>query len=473
MKYRPSKRAIWLIVPVVPLLVMGVGMFYAGQPDTAAIATRGAKAPPEKKFSLGNPQSWGVSAEWFEDGMDALMGWEYNPWKDQWKRDRNFGKRMAQLAESGRPEDKAELERLKKLGREWYERILARYPDLMMPPDKDIPREENGFAQWTELVKRIRDGKGEIFDSEMPQLLKDSLRKNTEPDMVAVKAWLDANRTRIDEIRAIGLLPAQSAIGMTDEDRLQGWDAWARYAADALLLDARVAMADGDQARALETLRALNGLADHFSDNGSTTLIGIMMSYSIRSQMQDYVLHSLLPSAAPGTVDLAAWQAALNPELRSPSEMAATLRTEWNIGTPVGLLPVLADSADPNTPRDGDYLAETHTRHIQSLMRQAEGVSLQEYAASPKVETSVGHLSRRSRDLALLNQWDPRDIFIRSQERTGLAQAAFAIMNGQPVPLDPVYGQPYKWDPVKRELALPDVPNRPKYKLKPVKVPKM
>jgi hypothetical protein len=142
MKYRPSKRVVWLIVPVVPLLVMGVGMFYAGQPDTEVIATRGAKPPPEKKFSLVNPRSWGVSSEWFGDGMDALMEWEYNPWKDQWRRSRNVGERMSELEMYGRPEDKAELERLRKLGREWYERILARYPDLATQPDKEIPREE-------------------------------------------------------------------------------------------------------------------------------------------------------------------------------------------------------------------------------------------------------------------------------------------------------------------------------------------
>lgn len=82
------------------------------------------------------------------------------------------------------------------------------------------------------------------------------------------------------------------------------------------------------------------------------------------------------------------------------------------------------------------------------------------------------HLSRRSRDQQLINHGDPRAIFLRHQEATGLTQAAFVIMNGQPLPLDPVYGQPYKWDPVKRELSLPDVPKRLEYKIKPVKVPK-
>ena len=472
MKHRPSKRIIWLVIPVLPLVVMGVGLWFAEQPDAEAIATRGAKAPPEKKFSLANPQSWRITSEWLGDGMDALMDWEYNPWKEQWKRDHDLGSRMAKLAASGRPEDKAELERLKKLGREWYERILARYPDLARPQPKEIPREENGYLQWQELVTQIRENQGKLFD-EIPQELMDHLRENTEPDMAAMKAWLDANRARIDEIRAIALLPGHSAAGISDEDRLHGTDIWARYAADALLLDARVAMADGDTARALESIRAVNGLADHLSDNGAPTLIGMLVGATLRSQAQNYVMRSLLSSSSPGSVDLATWQATLNPRLHDPSEMAGILRTEWNIGMPLGILPNLSDTADPATPRDADYLAETCARHMQDLIRQAEGVSLRDYAAAPDVYTPVDHLSRRSRDVGLINLWDPRSFFLKQQEATGLTQAAFAIMNGQPVPTDPVYGQPYKWDPAKRELALPDVPNRPNYKIKPIKVPKM
>ncbi|RYD23003.1 MAG: hypothetical protein EOP88_05920 [Verrucomicrobiaceae bacterium] len=474
MKYRPSKRVVWLALPLVPVVLMSGLLWWAGQPDSEAIATRGAHAPAEKKFSLANPGSWGVSAEWFGDGMDALMEWEYNPWKEKWKRDRSFGRRMGDLSISGRPEDKAEVERLMKLGREWYERILARYPDLAMPPAKEIPREKNGFLQWQEFMDRARkSGKVGIFDTEMPMEFANHLRTHNEPDMAQLKAWLDANRASIDEIRAIALLPDRSAAGMTEEALLQATNTWARNAADALLLDARAAMADGDVARALESIRAVNGLADHVSENGHPTLISTLMAYSMRTRAQNYAVQALLPSVSSGTVDLSAWQAALNPTLRNPSEMAETLRGEWNMGMPRHLLPVLADTADPGTPRDGDYLAETYTRHMEALVRQADGVSLRDYAASSKVETSVEHLSRRSRELGLVNQWDLRNIFVRNQESTGLTLAAFAILNGQSVPVDPVYGLPYKWDPVKRELALPDLPNGRNYKTKPVKVPKM
>ncbi|RYD26170.1 MAG: hypothetical protein EOP87_23200 [Verrucomicrobiaceae bacterium] len=211
----------------------------------------------------------------------------------------------------------------------------------------------------------------------------------------------------------------------------------------------------------------MNGLADHLSGTGA-----ISLASSIRSDMQNYVLRELLPSA--GSSNLAAWQTAVDPRLNEPSEMADAMRINWNLWVPRQLLPVLADSADPGTPRDGEHLAEAYTRHAQAQIRQAEGVSLRDYAAAGKVETTVTQLSRRSRELDLVNGWyEPRVFFLRHQKTTGLTLAAFAIMNGKPLPLDPVYGLPYKWDPAKHELALPDTPDRPKYKLKPIEVPKM
>ncbi|RYD39452.1 MAG: hypothetical protein EOP85_15910, partial [Verrucomicrobiaceae bacterium] len=216
MKYRPSKRVVWLVVPVLPLVVMGVGLWFAGKTDSEAIANRGAEAPPVKRFSLVDPRSWSVSMDWFDDGMDAVMEWDYNPWKGKWKRDNRFGQRIDQLAKSGRPEDKAELERLRKLGREWYERILARYPDLAVKPDRDIPREQNGFFQWQSYLKRLSEGnEGGIFESSYSKEMVDHLRRGAEPDLAAIKAWLDANRERIDEIRGIGLISDRSTAGMT------------------------------------------------------------------------------------------------------------------------------------------------------------------------------------------------------------------------------------------------------------------
>lgn len=482
MKYRPSKRVLWLSIPLIPAVLMCGGLWLAGQPDAEALATRGAKPPPKKHFSLLSADLWsrsGDAGEWLGDGFDALVAWEYNPWRNEWKRDRpGFGGRLRRLEESNRPEDKAELERLRKLGREWYERIVARYPELAIGEDRKIPREQNGFLQWHELLARVRKEQGDsLFSTALPADLMNHLRKQTEPDVAAMKAWVEANRARIDEIRAIGLLPDHSVAGVTEEQRMTGAIIRTREAVSALLLDARAAAADGDSARAIESIRAANGLANHLSDIGSPSLLDMLLGANLRLQMQNYVLTNLLPAMSGGQVDLAAWESALNPTLRTPSDLAKTQRAEWALWMSQGILPTLSDSADPATPRDGDYLAEAYTVYVENLARQTEGASLKDFADLPTPTLSMDQLSRRSRELAeemaLARGREVRAIFLRYQESTGLTQAAFAIMSGQAVPTDPIYGLPYKWDPVKRELSLPDVPHERKYKLKPVKVPKL
>ena len=53
-----------------------------------------------------------------------------------------------------------------------------------------------------------------------------------------------------------------------------------------------------------------------------------------------------------------------------------------------------------------------------------------------------------------------------------MTQAAFAIMKGQPIPKDPVYGQDYRWDPVTRLLSAPDTEAFNSLNIKPITVPK-
>ncbi|RYD47462.1 MAG: hypothetical protein EOP85_05410, partial [Verrucomicrobiaceae bacterium] len=211
---RPSKRVTWLVIPIVPVVLMGGLIWLTGQPDGVDLSTRGSKPPPERQFSLANPGSWSGATragEWLEDGMDSLMEWEYNPWRRHGSRyPDSLGGRLRELEDSDRPEDKAEVERLKKMGREWFERMRERFPELALTGDKEIPREDNGLLQWTELVKRLREGKKDsLFDKPMSSGMEDGFRKRTPQNPESVKEWVAANRERIDEIRAIGLLPGQ------------------------------------------------------------------------------------------------------------------------------------------------------------------------------------------------------------------------------------------------------------------------
>jgi hypothetical protein len=52
-----------------------------------------------------------------------------------------------------------------------------------------------------------------------------------------------------------------------------------------------------------------------------------------------------------------------------------------------------------------------------------------------------------------------------------MANAAFAIMGGEPVPRDPVFGLPYGWDPATRTLSPPDSPEFKEMDIEPIVVP--
>ena len=54
-----------------------------------------------------------------------------------------------------------------------------------------------------------------------------------------------------------------------------------------------------------------------------------------------------------------------------------------------------------------------------------------------------------------------------------MTQAAFAILQGQPVPNDPIHGKPYSWNPETRELSLPAGDGFRKMNIKPLKLPKL
>ena len=59
----------------------------------------------------------------------------------------------------------------------------------------------------------------------------------------------------------------------------------------------------------------------------------------------------------------------------------------------------------------------------------------------------------------------------RSAHVSAMNQAAFAIMKGEPIPNDPVFGLPYQWDPNTRTLSPPSSPEFKEISIDPIKVP--
>lgn len=475
MRYRPSKRVVWLVIPLIPVVVMCAGVWLAGQPDSEATANRGAK-PPKNRRLTASPATWGnvfsSTGGLIDDGMDALS--QFNPWREN-----NPAARFYELRLSKDPADQAEYERLKKLGHEWYERILARYPELAMEPGMEVPPERNGLLKLTELFKRLgNETTGAMAFVPYPQDLKSPFNKDHPWDEKAASDCVEANRALIDEIKEIGLMKESSMAGMSAVNWEHGLIGNSNKSAELLLLDARLEAGRGDIAGALESIRAATGLANHLGGGGDSPMMNSIFAASINGKVSSFVFSSILPNLPAGQVDAAAWQAAMNPTVQQPSDFARTLRAEWNSGLANHLLPAFSDETDPSVPRDADQLVEDYTRHILKGVRQAESLSMSDLENTRSPVTSANHLSRRGRSYAEMmgmteDSFDMRGLWERNQAGAGFRQAVFAVMEGKPVPNDPVSGKPYQWDPVTRKLSMPDIPRYQKTNIRPVTVPKI
>jgi hypothetical protein len=119
-----------------------------------------------------------------------------------------------------------------------------------------------------------------------------------------------------------------------------------------------------------------------------------------------------------------------------------------------------------------DYTAGSFLNMVQDH----EGRPVSDLPNIPIVEfPDSSYLSRQSRRLT----WDFgigcrawRNGWARAQSSSALTQAAFAIMAGQPVPCDPIFGQPYLWDPTTRILSPPNSETFKSLNIKPITVPR-
>ncbi|RYD23002.1 MAG: hypothetical protein EOP88_05915 [Verrucomicrobiaceae bacterium] len=472
MGYRPSKRVLWLVLPLVTVAVVLGLLWHSGVKDAEALVNRGAREAVERKFSPLDPGSWteaGGTGRWFGEGVESVMTWKHNPWR----RERvHLGQRLLQLRDSTDPADQAEYQRLRKLGREWQERLLERYPELALPEDKVVPEEKNAFLKLMALFKDIDDAKVGFSP-----LLPDEL-KGPGPlsDTRAAQDIVAKNREVIDQLREIGLMTEHSSNGY-DPVRQRSNPYNLLWGGDLLLLEARLAAAQGDTARALESIRAARGLTDHLTGVSAAGTLEGGLAGVLQGQIRMHLMESILPSLPADGIDLAEWEAAGGAGVTRPPDPAGMQRADWNTMMSE-LLPALVNTSDVSVPADADLLVEIYTRNMRERASMQGSGAPGDMANQPRPDPAVDHLSWRSRDLADAiglkeNIGDQRDSWLAQQASTGMTQAAFAILHGKPVPNDPVSGLPYRWDPATRQLSMPDTPRYRSFDIRPVKVPKI
>jgi hypothetical protein len=402
------------------------------------------------------------------------MSWDKNPLQ---RPTRTFGSHYLALKASKDPGDQMKVQMIEQHADSLHQQLLKRYPELAVEM-RHVAPERNGFLKFLELKERCRKTL-EPFSSELPVPMPESLKKFLKGEAwnsVAARSWLESQREFIDEVRNIGLLPERSIAGI-DLDR---WyfvqQQFARDCADALLLDARLAAEEGDVERALASVQAAVGLADHIGEVETPSLMATTAQTFIRLSVQKQALSKIMPHLPPGRIDVSAWQAAVDPQPQTPADFARSMTGEWHVWSRFYLLPSVADVEDPRYPPDPEALLDAYSgTFLENVsLHQGQPLSKLPQIEIPGGQPEFSHLSRQSREtIAMLwigsRAW--RNSWERKQAATAMTQAAFAIMQGQAVPNDPVHGQPYRWDETTRELAPPDTPEFKQMKIKPIIVP--
>ncbi|MCW1924610.1 hypothetical protein OKA05_18745 [Luteolibacter arcticus] len=451
------------------------GVIHFEKPRSETAATSRAESGDSAESPRGGRAGW--SLDWLTQRYEDLMSWEHNPWKTGRT---IFGSRYLDLLNSKDPRDQARALELRRLGEALFQRVLARYSELAVP-DKNVPPERNGFLKWLDFSDRMdadpsRPGEPKSKSLGMPDALVKHLFGEAAWDGVAAKAWLDQEKALVDEIRAIGLMPDRSTAGI----EVNRWGfisaRLGKDASGALLMDARLAAEQGDPARALESIQAARGLADHFGQVETPSLLAATVQILLQLQVQAYALREVIPALPAGQFDPAAWERAVNPVVVAPAEFGRLMRGEWNVVSRDYVMPMLSDAGDPKYPADPEALIDFHASYFTRVLREYDNPSPAGWpsvSALPFPDNS--HLSYESRQFTEMlfvgeRAWSKG--LQRSVSQTAMTQAAFAIMKGEPPPLDPVYGLPYGWDPATRTLSAPVHPAFEEDKFKPIVVPR-
>jgi len=87
----------------------------------------------------------------------------------------------------------------------------------------------------------------------------------------------------------------------------------AHEATAALLLDARMALVDGDVARALDDVRGARGMMAHVQDADSISTGNHSFVNAMQGRILSYTLQDLMPAVPAGQMNPAEWENALNP----------------------------------------------------------------------------------------------------------------------------------------------------------------
>lgn len=370
--------------------------------------------------------------------------------------------------------ERGDREMLARRVQQMLDQLLREFPELAREEAALAPEEDGIF-----LIYQLANRAGGLgLSEELKEYLRDALSVGAF-DADFAESLLAGHGDLLAEIEHIAALETRSSRGIPSA---MGFIrvTEVRDAAQLLLLKARIAAARGDQAEALRWVSLAGRLGSHLS---SVNLIGATATVLTDLNSYGLAFNQLLPTLGKD-VDLSAWRSQLKIRDYSAVQFAEILRGEWLVTTQ-WLLPITLDPNDPDAPPDPEALAQAQAAASASIVSRLPSLSWSELLeGSPFKEAATPpHLSTQSRGLFEAGNVE-FDAWLKGYARSATLMARFAAglqlleweQQGKPLdaatlaelPVDPVTGQAFIFDPSSRTLVAPP---HPAFETEPLKLP--
>lgn len=342
---------------------------------------------------------------------------------------------------------KRETERIRKT-------LLVKYPSLRLE-GKDVPAEQNGYLALFELAKDP-DLQALINSEILDQISKDEI------DLALIRKELAIHEAIGKEIERIAALPERSNVidGRLIGEWLQAREV--KTMGDYLILQARIAAMDDDEAESFRYLSLAVNLTEHLGDIEAPYLLSDTVWILMRLGIRSVFFKSIAPTLDKST-DLVKWQSILEPQLDVAQRHSVLIKGEWNMMA-VGQMYILYDMVP-----DPEETMIAFAKYNISNTKQYDAMDFQQFSASRILRNQPfsKHLSREGVDMfdgmCVGDGWmrgairsvvvehhhaAALDLLIREQNGEDISKLTETFL------LNPETGKPFAYDAAARTLEM-------------------
>ena len=348
--------------------------------------------------------------------------------------------------------DAAEREKARRVNA-LYEATLAKHPGLAVTY-KDVPDDRNGYLKWCQFEQRHPSGSLDLSE-EIKRMIA-----GEDWDAAKVGAWMNEHADLIAEILEIGLTPDQSAKGISLPKGGFVPARLAKEAADLLLMRARLEAESGSPETSLQSLQATMGLANHFDQIETPSLLHATVSILLRLSASRQFFENVLPALPGDTLDLSAWQQNFG-ATASPEEFGRLLIGEWHVGTRYLAMPAMVSGeAEWKDVSDPEVFLDRWADWVEADVRGCDRTDLGNLPDTlGGIHAETDGISRHSIEMLELVEtgltpWSKG--WVRSQIVWQQQNAAFAYLRGESLPNEPITGKPFVWDETSQSIRVPE-----------------